>query len=77
MGINKMAKGIEMSKYLPCKISPEAHMRLKLSSALTGRDMASLASEAVLAYCSQIVSERMKDIDLNALNKMVSKKKKK
>lgn len=70
-GRNMAAK--EKESWLPCKISPEAQLRLKLAAALTGREMRELASEAILSHCSQIVAHRMHLAD-SATSKKKSKK---
>lgn len=49
----------KMTNWHPAKLSTEAHRILKLSSALTGRDMRELASTAILDYCKHIVRQAL------------------
>lgn len=42
----------------PCQISAEALARLKLASALTDREMRELASEAIIAFCNDLLAQK-------------------
>jgi hypothetical protein len=42
----------------PCQISPDAHRCLRLASAVTGKDMRLLASEAIVEFCAKVLNDR-------------------
>jgi hypothetical protein len=44
----------------PAKISKEALQCLKVASALTGKEMRELASEAILKHCNDLIAKATK-----------------
>jgi hypothetical protein len=48
---------VTTEKWKPCQISLDAHRCLRLVSAVTGRDMRSLASEAIIQFCEKALRE--------------------
>jgi hypothetical protein len=66
----------------PCQISPEALIRLKLAATLTGREQRELATQAVITFCTAILTRKLgKDVNHEnlavALEETVKPKKKK
>jgi hypothetical protein len=48
----------------PCQISPEALIRLKLAATLTGREQRELATQAVITFCTAILTRKLgKDVN--------------
>jgi hypothetical protein len=66
----------------PCQISPEALIRLKLAATLTGREQRELATQAVITFCTAILTRKLgKDVNHEhlavALDETLKLKKKK
>ena len=52
----------------PCQISPEALIRLKLAATLTGREQRELATQAVITFCSVILTRKLgRDVNHDSL----------
>ena len=60
------AQAISFAKedWKPCQISPEALIRLKLAATLTGREQRELATQAVITFCTAILTRKLgKDVN--------------
>ena len=55
------AQAISFAKedWKPCQISPEALIRLKLAATLTGREQRELATQAVITFCTAILTRKL------------------